>query len=85
MDVADEIRAYQRKEYLSKFIQNDVRPDNRALGETRPAVSSLPRLKSSFNLFSKHLGLLNSWKIVYKLVHECNRCGLEGPFVGIFD
>ena len=57
MDVADEIRAYQRKEYLSKFIQNDVRPDNRALGETRPAVSSLSRLRSLLNLFTNHLTL----------------------------
>ena len=58
MDVADEIRAYQRKEYLSKFIQNDVSPDNRALGETRPAVSSLPRSRSSLNLFTyKQLSL----------------------------
>jgi len=38
-DGAAEIRTYQRKEYIRKFVQNDVRSDDRGLGETRPAVS----------------------------------------------
>ena len=40
MSAANEIKAYQRKEYLSKFVNESVRPDNRGLGDTREAVST---------------------------------------------
>ncbi|XP_067944514.1 exosome complex component RRP43-like [Watersipora subatra] len=41
MSAAREIQAYHRKEYLSKFIEQDVRPDNRGLGDTREARLTL--------------------------------------------
>ena len=46
----EEIRAYQKKEYISRFINGDVRPDNRAIGQTRPAVIRWILLLFTYNV-----------------------------------
>lgn len=63
MSAANEVRAYQRKEYLLKFLEQDVRPDNRGLGDTREAVS----FKKNKNLLDMQQSLIHPLVLVTKM------------------
>ncbi|KAK7503915.1 hypothetical protein BaRGS_00005038 [Batillaria attramentaria] len=45
--MADEFRTAQPKEYYRKFLEKDVRPDNRELGEFRPTVLNIGSISTA--------------------------------------
>ncbi|KAF6016959.1 EXOSC8 [Bugula neritina] len=65
MSAANEVRAYQRKEYLLKFLEQDVRPDNRGLGDTREAKLTLGAISTA------------DGSAMVKLGHTVAVCGIK--------